>query len=178
MKFCKKCGNAIDGNAIFCSSCGARVNGDEPRVNQNPYGSFNNPYGGYGGYGYPVYDTRESTPVLILSFIFWQIGILLWLLWRRTRPGKARSASKGALAYASVSMPILGAVLWLICKDDESKRDYTKLCGICAIVGAAIYAVLIVVSLVLSMTGVIDSSQYDMLIPFGEMALSCVRSVF
>ena len=46
------------------------------------------------------------------------------------------------------------------------------------IVGAAIYAVLIVVSLVLSMTGVIDSSQYDMLIPFGEMALSCVRSVF
>lgn len=157
MKYCSNCGQQIDDNAIFCSHCGARTNGDATNGTgfgggfggYNPYGGFGG-FGGYNPYGghYPVYDTRESTGVAVISFLFWQVGLVLWFLFRRTRPGKARSAAKGTCASASMGMPVLGLVLWLLWKDDYTKRDYAKIAGISAIVGVGIYILLLALSLV------------------------------
>ena len=169
MKYCKRCGNPLDPNAIFCPKCGARANGDDPQMNYNPYGGFGNPYGNFGGY--PVYDTRGSVWVTVLSFAFWQIGLLMWFFWRHTRPGKARSAAKGALSYASAGMPILGLVLWLVWKNTPENKDLAKVCGISAIVGAAVYALLIVCVIVLNVTGASDALP-DVVLPFSEMAFA------
>lgn len=153
MKFCKYCGNPVDDNAIFCKSCGARVSDDGPAYNSGPYG---NPYGGYGQYNnpYPFYDNTPSKAIAILSFLFWEIGAILWFFWRRTRPGKARSALKGALAGASFNMPVLGLILWIMWRYEYDKQDFAKACGIAAIVGASIYALTVILMVVLHFAGV------------------------
>lgn len=151
MKFCKYCGRQIDENAIFCQSCGARVNDDNPHTG---FGGFN-PYYGAPAYSY---DTQGSLGVAILSFLFWQAGLILWFFWRVTNPGKARSASKGALSNVSVNMPIIGLVLWLIWKDDNNNKDLAKVVGISAIVGAAIYALAIIAMIVMISVGAVDES--------------------
>ena len=150
MKFCKYCGNSIDDNAIFCSSCGARVNDDAPGgynqncgFNRSPFGSFTSPY----------YSSEGSSAIAVLSFFFWEVGLVLWLVWRRTNPGKARSAAKGALANACLGMPVLGLVLWLIWREDIDKQDYAKVCGISAIVGAVFAAICLLMTAILAISG-------------------------
>ena len=129
MKFCKYCGNSIDENAIFCPSCGARVNGDNPRVNNNPFNMYTP--------GRSVsYDTEGSKLIAFVSFLCWEAGLVIWFLWRYSHPGKARSAAKGALANVCLGMPILGLVLWLVLREDEGKREYARVCGVSAIIGA------------------------------------------
>lgn len=162
MKFCKYCGRGIDENAIFCSNCGARVSGDNPHVNTNPFDRYNP------GNSAPVYNTEGSKFVAIISFLCWQAGLILWLLWRNTQPGKARSAAKGALANACVGMPILGAVLWLVWKDDVAQKDYAKVCGISAIVGVAIVLISFVLMFVLTLIGALDPS-FETSFPYGDM---------
>lgn len=171
MKFCKYCGNRIDENAIFCPSCGARVSGDNPHVNHNP---FNNMYGP-NGYA-PAYDTKGSLLIAIVSFLCWEAGLIIWFLWRYTHPGKARSALKGTLANVCVGMPVLGLILWLVLREEEARKDYAKVCGIAAIVGGAIYALTIVLAVVLTVTGVIDAGFYSSF-PFDEMMAFILGSV-
>ena len=140
MKFCKNCGQRIDDNSIFCQYCGAQVNGDT-----HQYGNTGNPFGNpYGGY--PVYDTSGSKLVAFVSFLFWQVGVILYIMWRRTRPGKAQSAAKGAIASACVSMPILGLVFWLVWREELDKKELAKVAGISAIIGTAFYALLVILS--------------------------------
>ena len=145
MKFCRNCGAQIDDNAIFCQNCGSRTNGDNPR---GAYGF--NPYdrGGYFGY-----NDRESWPIAILSFCVWQIGVLIWLFSRHTRPGRARSALKGTLGGACFSFPVMGLVLWLLWRRDYSHEDLAKIAGVSAIVGACVASVISAVLLILSYAG-------------------------
>ena len=147
MKFCRYCGNSIDENAIFCPSCGARVSGDNPRVNNNPFNMYNP--------GHTVsYDNEGSKLIAFISFLCWEAGLVIWFLWRYSHPGKARSAAKGALANACFGMPVLGFVLWLILREDVTKREYAKVCGVAAIVGASFYALSIVCLIVLKIIGI------------------------
>ena len=143
MKFCNNCGKAIDDNAIFCQHCGTRVNGDNPTHSGfNPYGGFGGGYNPYGGY--PVYDTRGSWLVTLVSFFSWQIGVIIWLVCRRTRPGKADSAAKGGLVSACMSMPVLGLALYVVWREEPQRQTYARIAGISAIIGAALYAFLFV----------------------------------
>lgn len=168
MKFCKNCGAQIDENAIFCSHCGSRINGDGPKIN---FDNFGGGFNTFGGYGYqPFYDTQPSKFIAVISFMFWQAGLLIWFFCRHTRPGKARSAAKGALSSACVGMPIIGAVLWVLWKDDPNKQDYAKVSAISALVGAGIYALLIVASIVLTLTGAVNQEWYFSLPP-ADMAV-------
>lgn len=129
MKFCRNCGAQIDDNAIFCHNCGSRTNGDAPN---NPYGF--DPYGG----AFCGIDMRESWPIKILSFLFWQAGLILWFFWRNTRPGKARSALKGTLSAACFQFPIAGLVLWFLWRGDLENKIYAKIGAISAIVGISL----------------------------------------
>ena len=158
MKNCSCCGNSIDENAIFCPYCGARANGDGPRVNYEPYGGG---FSMFGGYNYQQFvDNQPSKAVAILSFIFLYLGLIIWFTCRRSRPGKARSAIKGMLSSACVSIPLIGAALWIIWKDDYTKRDLAKVGGISAIVGAGIYGLMMIASIILTLTGALDSGFY------------------
>lgn len=147
MKFCRNCGAQIDDNAIFCHNCGSRTNGDSPN---NAYGF--DPYNTRGFYNV---DTRESLPVAILSFCFWQIGLVLWLMWRNARPGKARSAIKGTLSATCFQFPIAGLVLWLLWRRDPENKDYAKVGAISAIVGAALALLASLALLALSRSGLL-----------------------
>ena len=158
MKFCGNCGKQIDDNAIFCPYCGTRTNGDRT-VGGNPYASM------YGGGPYPIYDTRPSKLIAVISFISWQIGLILWLIFRRERPGKAQSALNGVIAGASFSMPIFGLVCWLLWRRDYNRQQTAKMAGIAAIVGASVYLAWFVLNLLVSLTGV----NTEISIPFGEM---------
>lgn len=157
MKRCNKCGSTLDDNAIFCWQCGARANDDNP----NP---------GFGG-GYDPFHTTvnyapdytESKGLMVVSFLIWQLGALLWFFWRNTRPGKARSAAKGTMAGLSLSSPVIGLVGWLIWKDSEYK-ELAKICAISAIVGAALSLVSFIVVVVLRLFGVVIPS--DILLPY------------
>lgn len=167
MKYCKNCGAEIDDNAIFCSHCGTRANGDGPRINFDNFGGGFNPYGSYNYQ--PYYDTEPSKLISVLSFIFWQAGLVIWFFCRHTRPGKARSALKGLLCNLCVSMPVIGAVLWILWKDDPTKQDYAKISGISAIVGVGIYALFIAAGIILTVTGVVSEGYYFSL-PTSNMA--------
>lgn len=156
MKFCNNCGKQIDDNAIFCSHCGTRVNGDGASYGSR--GTFN-PYEPFSPYrSYPVYDQRESMLIAAISFMSWQIGLILWLIFKRSRPGLSRSASKGLCASGSVGLPILGGVLWMIWRNDAQMRDYAKIAGISAIIGAIAYAFLIASVLFLGVTEILPES--------------------
>ena len=167
MKYCKNCGAEIDENAIFCAHCGSRINGDGPKIN---FDNFGGGFNTFGGYNYqPFCDTQPSKFIAVISFIFWQVGLLVWFFCRHTRPGKARSAAKGALSSACVSMPIIGAVLWILWKDDINKQDYAKVSAISALVGLGVYAVFILLAVVLTLTGAVNQELYFSL-PTTDMA--------
>lgn len=143
------------------------MSGDNPRVNNNPFNMYNP--------GHTVsYDTECSKLIAIVSFLCWEAGLVIWFLWRYSHPGKARSAAKGALANVCFGMPILGFVLWLILREDETKRDYAKVCGISAIVGASFYAISVVCMIVLKLIGIdfITSIPLD---GMAAMMLSLIR---
>ena len=147
--------------------CGARANGDSPTVNYNSYG-------GYNPYGYQPVDTQPSKLLAVLSFIFWWIGLAVWIFCRHTRPGKAGSALKGMLSSFSVSMPFIGAIFWVLWKDDPTKKDYAKVGGVSAIVGACMYLVLIIGSIVLTLTGAAEAGWY---VPLYDTFVSTAKLV-
>jgi hypothetical protein len=161
MKYCKNCGSQIDENAIFCPRCGARTNGDGPAINFNTFGGG---YNTYGGYGYQNIDTTPSKAVAVLSFLFWWVGLAIWAFCRHTRPGKAHSALMGLLSSACVSIPLVGLVIWALWKDDPEKRDMVKVSAVSAIVGAAFYALMAILSTVLVLTGAADAGWYATLV--------------
>ena len=165
MKFCTDCGKQIDENAIFCPHCGARVNGDGVQQNRGGgFGSFGgfNPYGPFSRYQpYPVYDQRESILISGISFLFWHIGLIFWLVFRRSRPGMSRSAAKGMCAGTSFAFPLFGAILKLLWRDDQGMRDYSKIAGISALVGAGAYVLLIMAVALIALPGVIPEGTQE-----------------
>ena len=178
MKFCTNCGKQIDENAIFCPHCGARTNGSGNNYNNNNNGGGFGGFGGFGGNGgfgfggfdrnggYTGYDNNESTLVMLISFFVWQIGLILWLIWRRMRPGKAVSAAKGALARLSFSMPILGGVLWAAWKDDRDQAYLASIAGKAALIGAIFYAGVLVLVGILALVSLAVNNG----VPLGDGA--------
>lgn len=129
------------------------VRTDDPTVGKATMGysahsdGYNNSYrdyqqrqaesGGMQYYAPPVDDnpllTQRSTGITVLCFILPLIGLILWLIWKNTKPGLAVSASKGALAGLCLGTPILGLVLWLVWRDNN--KEMANPCGIAALVG-------------------------------------------
>ena len=165
MKFCTDCGKQIDDNAIFCPHCGTRVNGDGVQQKRGGgFGSFGgfNPYGPFSPYQpYPVYDQRENILISIISFLCWQIGLIIWLVSKRSRPGISRSAAKGLCAGTSLVLPLFGAILKLLWRDDQKMRDYSKIAGISALIGVVLYALFIMAVAFIGSAGVIPEGTQE-----------------
>ena len=73
MAFCKNCGAQIDDNAVACTSCGASQSTAPAVVDK-------------GGFGWGVLGC--CIPI---------VGLILFLVWKDTKPKTAKAAGIGAL---------------------------------------------------------------------------------
>lgn len=78
MAYCRKCGTPIDDNAINCPHCGESqgVRQSQPPVVDN------------GGFGWGL-----------LGFCIPIVGLVLFLVWKDSKPITAKAAGWGALIY-------------------------------------------------------------------------------
>lgn len=93
MKYCAKCGKAINKDAVVCVHCGCSVDGKKPSEDQD---SDNIGWG-------------------ILGFFIPIVGFILWLMWKDKMPKKAKKLGIGALigVCLSVGGSILSSILTL-----------------------------------------------------------------
>ena len=84
MAFCKYCGAQIDDNAVVCTSCGASQSTAPAVVDK-------------GGFGWGL-----------LGWCVPIVGLILFLVWKDTKPKTAKAAGIGALVST-----ILAVVLYI-----------------------------------------------------------------
>ena len=80
MKYCKNCGSQIDDKAVICPQCG---------VQQEPVAAG--------------YDSG-SIGWAFLGCCIPLVGLILFLVWRDTRPNDAKKAGIGALVSVLISV--------------------------------------------------------------------------
>ena len=85
MKYCSKCGQSLDDDAVVCVRCGCKVAGNNSVQDHSSL-----------GYG-------------LLGFCIPIAGLILWLVWRSETPLRAKSAGLGALISV-----ILGVIIYII----------------------------------------------------------------
>ena len=85
MAFCKYCGAQIDDNAVACTSCGASQSTAPAVVDKGGFGW------GLLGYCLPI------------------VGLILFLVWKDTKPKTSKAAGIGALVSV-----ILGVVIYIV----------------------------------------------------------------
>ncbi len=92
--FCSKCGQEIHDEAVVCVHCGCSVR-NEPG---------------------PKPGDRPNVWFLILGILFPMVGLILFLMYKKEYPKRAKSAAKGAIigiiAYVLLSL-ILAAIALL-----------------------------------------------------------------
>jgi len=75
MKYCSKCGAEINDEAVVCVKCGCQINQTATtNANDKPSGGF-----------------------AFLCFLIPLLGLILYLVWKKDTPLKAKSCGKGAL---------------------------------------------------------------------------------
>lgn len=77
MAYCKNCGKELTAQESFCPICGAAQNDSTPPVVDN------------GGFWWGVLGC--CIPI---------VGLILFLVWKDTKPNTAKAAGIGALVYA------------------------------------------------------------------------------
>lgn len=103
--FCRNCGQQLPDGSLFCPRCGTSVQAGAS----------------------PVQDkTLPSPGIAVLSFFFPIVGLILYLVWMDSEPGKAKSAGKGALIGVIVSVA-LAALLFIIALAISSSAIYYSL---------------------------------------------------
>ena len=87
MAFCKNCGAQIDDQAVVCTSCGVAQNTAPAVVDK-------------GGFGWGVLGC--CIPI---------VGLILFLVWKDTKPKTAKAAGIGALV--SVGLAVVYYIIML-----------------------------------------------------------------
>lgn len=112
--FCNNCGKKIADNSKFCSECGAKLTDTEQYDNYQPINQteFNsslvdNP------------DDGSSFGYALLSFFVPIIGLVLFIVWNKEYPKRAKSCLHGI---------IVGVVLWAVffCCMTSSMFNYSQ----------------------------------------------------
>jgi uncharacterized membrane protein YvbJ len=74
--YCKNCGKPVDDNSSYCSNCGAQLSGTSAVNNSEDNSSF--------GFA-------------LAGFLVPLVGLILFLVYDKKNPKRAKSAGKGAL---------------------------------------------------------------------------------
>ena len=117
MATCMYCGEQIADGLKFCPNCGAALPVEAPQVVQPevlPTPEYGQQQTGYqqpgyqqpqASYGAPAVNDSGSIGWGVLGFFFPIVGLILFLVWKNTKPQSAKVAGIGA---------IIGFVLGLI----------------------------------------------------------------
>ncbi len=104
MKFCTHCGAELLDEAVICPKCGCPVEGSKQSSEQALNQPINNPqlesYGSKFGWGF-------------LGFCFPLVGLILFLVWKDSKPRSAKAAGIGAIIgfVVNVIVSILYGIL-------------------------------------------------------------------
>ena len=89
MAFCKTCGAQMDDNAVVCTTCGTAQNTAPAVVDKGGFGW------GLLGYCLPI------------------VGLILFLVWKDTKPKTAKAAGIGALVSVILAVVVYVATFAL-----------------------------------------------------------------
>ena len=101
MKICPKCGREVDDSAKFCTFCGATlVDSSQPEVEPQP--TVNQPQpqqNATPNYNNSTSSVSNSSAIGwgILGFFIPLAGLILFCVWLKSEPAKAKAAGIGAL---------------------------------------------------------------------------------
>ena len=126
-------GTGVGGGSRFGSSSGS-TGGTRFGGSTTSTTSTGSSYSGGSSYSAPK-EYRRSFFVALLSFCFWPLGLLMWLIWKDSKPGKAMSAAKGVWSLISL-YPGVGVVVWLIRR--KSNPEIAKHCLMISIIEIAL----------------------------------------
>lgn len=84
MKFCSHCGNEVLDEAIVCPKCGCRVDYANAAMSYRQV---------------PSPDDAPNAGYAVLGFFIPLVGLILYLIWEKDYPQRAKSAGKGALIF-------------------------------------------------------------------------------
>lgn len=102
MKYCTRCGCELNDDAKFCTSCGARVSNEGNTPNH-----FNNNMNTAS-----IATDNESTVIYgVLSFLFPIVGLILFLVYNDTKPRRAKTSGKCALASVIIGIVIAVGII-------------------------------------------------------------------
>ena len=105
MAYCKNCGTQLDDQATFCHSCGTAQNAAPVQNAYNPNQNVYNPVApapvDNGGFWWGALGC--CVPI---------VGLILFLVWKDTKPKTAKSAGKGALI--SVILTVVFYIIYFI----------------------------------------------------------------
>jgi len=94
--FCHQCGKEV-GDAKFCPYCGTQLQGaDMNETNSQNY--TQDVYQTYNQTNTPVSEDAPSGGFAVLSFFIPIVGIILYIVWYKEFPLKAKSCLKGFVA--------------------------------------------------------------------------------
>ena len=94
MAFCRNCGKEIEDNAVACNECGA-AQVVEPTPIVEPTQPAEPPVVDNGGFGWGLLGC--CIPI---------VGLILFLVWKDTKPKTAKAAGIGALVSVIASVVI------------------------------------------------------------------------
>ncbi|MCL2655708.1 MAG: hypothetical protein FWD65_08505 [Coriobacteriia bacterium] len=105
---CIQCGVSIDFNAPFCSQCGAK----QPELTTTELASVITQVQQQSTAKKSV-DLERSFGFAFLGFVIPLVGLILYAVWFRDRPGPAKSAGTGALVGVAISV-VAGIIYFIV----------------------------------------------------------------
>ncbi len=115
--YCRYCGKELPEDAVFCPACGKKTERDGEPFSEYTEG------GGRAADARPArtapYARPDDTPNAgwaVLGFFFPLVGLILYLVWEREMPNRARMCGKGALIAVIVYavLAALGVLLFVV----------------------------------------------------------------
>lgn len=102
MTYCRRCGAEISEGTLFCPKCGEAVNAQAPAQEYQTYTAPSQPAANdTGSFGWGV-----------LGFCIPLVGLILFLVWKDSKPKTAKKAIIGAAISVGISIvcSILGGI--------------------------------------------------------------------
>lgn len=116
--YCHQCGKEV-GDAKFCPYCGTQLNG------QASQGEYQPLYNQQINYSHP--DDESSFGYALLSFFIPIVGIILFIIWNREFPLRAKSCLKGfvtGLVVGVIGVCCLAAAIGNIYSQERDYYEY------------------------------------------------------